>query len=268
MDAGYFGTMGIPLRTGRTFDKGSTGKVIIVSASLAARYWPRGDAVGNRIRVGVEGEWKEIIGVVGDVPGLGLGELRGAMHIYGPLSPEGDETGLVVRTTLASQAFAAALRQVVNRFDPEVPVRQIVTVPALFRASTATQRFTGALLGGFAAFATILFAGGLFGVLSHAVSQRTREIGVRVAIGADPRRVRWLVVRQGLRAVLIGVVLGLAAAWMSARTLSALLFDITPRDLVTFVAAAGVTILVALVASYLPARRASRLDPTSALRSE
>ena len=160
------------------------------------------------------------------------------------------------------------MRQVITRFDREVPVKGVATLPELLRASTATQRFTGALLGGFASFATVLFAAGLFGVLSHAVSQRTREIGVRVAIGADPRRVRWLVVRQGLRAVLIGVMLGLAAAWMSAKTLSSILFDISPRDLVTFVAAAGVTILVALAASYLPARRASRLDPTSALRSE
>ena len=268
VDAGYFGTMGIPLRAGRTFDAGSSADAIIISASLAERYWPRGDAVGNRIRIGSDGDWKEIIGVAGDVPGLGLGELRGAMHIYGPLSPEGEETSIVVRTTLGTEAFATALRQVVNRFDREVPVRQVVTVPALFRASTATQRFTGALLGGFAAFATVLFAAGLFGVLSHAVSQRTREIGVRVAIGADPAKVRWLVVRQGLRAVLLGVVLGLAAAWMSARMLSSLLFDITPRDTLTFTSAAAVTILVALAASYLPARRASRLDPTSALRSE
>jgi ABC-type antimicrobial peptide transport system permease subunit len=114
----------------------------------------------------------------------------------------------------------------------------------------------------------MLFAAGLFGVLSHAVTQRTREIGVRVAIGADPRQVRWLVVRQGLRPVLLGVVLGLVGAWMSAKTLASLLFDITPQDLVTFVAAASVTILVALAASYSPARRASRLDPVTSLRAE
>lgn len=268
VESGYFGTMGIPITAGRTFDQGSSKGVLVISRTLADRYWPSGDAVGHRIRIGAEGEWNEIVGVAGDVPGLGLGELRGAMHIYAPLTDDGDQNSIVARTTLSAPGFEAALRQVINRIDREVPLRRVETLPAMFRASTATQRFTGALLGGFAALATLLFAAGLFGVLSHAVSQRTREIGVRMAIGADPRRVRWLVVRQGLRAVLIGVALGLAAAWMSARTLSALLFDISPRDLVTFVAAAGVTIVVALVASYLPARRASRLDPTSALRSE
>jgi putative ABC transport system permease protein len=259
--------MGIPLTAGRTFDQSSKG-VLVISRTLAERYWPRGEAVGNRVRIGAQGEWNEIIGVAGDVPGLGLGEFRGAMHLYAPLTDDGDQTSIVARTPLGAQAFEAALRQVINRIDREVPLRRVQSLPAMFRASTATQRFTGALLGGFAAFATLLFAAGLFGVLSHAVTQRTREIGVRVAIGADPRRVRWLVVRQGLRAVLIGVALGLTAAWMSARVLSSLLFDISPRDVVTFVAAAGVTLVVALAASYLPARRASRLDPTSALRSE
>ena len=268
VEPGYFGTMGVPVRAGRTFDPGQRKGVVLVSASLARRYWPRGDAVGQRIRIGAEGDWKEILGVAGDVPGLGLGELRGAMHIYAPASEQGEETSLVARTTLDVEAFEAALRREVNRVDRDVPVRNAATLPALFRASTATQRFTGLLLGGFAGFATLLFAAGLFGVLSHSVSQRTREIGVRVAIGADPGRVRWLVVRQGLRAVLVGVLLGLAAAWVSAKTLSALLFDVTPRDTLTFASAAAVTILVALAASYLPARRASRLDPTSALRSE
>jgi len=138
----------------------------------------------------------------------------------------------------------------------------------MLRESTATERFTGVLLSGFAAFATVLFAAGLFGVLSHAVSQRTREIGVRVAIGADPRGVRWLVIREGLRPVVLGILAGLTAAWMSAKLLAALLFDITPRDLLTFVAAALVTMLVALAASYFPAMRASRLDPVASLRSE
>ena len=160
------------------------------------------------------------------------------------------------------------VRRTINRFDSNVPIRRIATVPAMLRQSTATERFTGVLLSGFAAFATVLFAAGLFGVLSHAVSQRTREIGVRIAIGADPRQVRWLVVWQGMRPVLIGIALGLFAAWMGGKAIAALLFDMAPRDLLTFVAAALVTILVALAASYVPARRASRLDPVSSLRAE
>ncbi|HKP28195.1 MAG TPA: ADOP family duplicated permease [Gemmatimonadales bacterium] len=265
----YFTVMRIPLIAGGTFDgRAGTDGGYVISRALADRYWPGGGAIGHRIRIGKEGRWNEILGVAGNVPGLGVGELRGALHIYRRASGGGDEADLVVRTTMSPPAFESALRQVIAGIDREVPVRGANTLMTRFRASTATQRFTGALLGGFAAFATALFAAGLFGVLNHAVSQRTREIGVRIAIGADPRRVRWLVVRQGLGAVVIGVALGLTAAWMSARILSSILFDISPRDLVTFVVAAGVTILVALAASYLPARRASRLDPTSALRSE
>jgi predicted permease len=266
----YFATMGIPLREGRTFEPRDAGdiSVYVVSEALARRYWPPGQAVGKRIRIGAEARWSEIIGVVGNVPALGLGEMRGALHIYGTAGNREYVSTIVARTTLSPGAYERALREVITRIDPSVPIQRIATVPGMLRASTATERFTGVLLTGFAVFATILFAAGLFGVLSHAVSQRTREIGVRVAIGADPRRVRWLVVRQGLNAVLAGVVLGLVAAWMSAKTVATLLFDISPRDLVTFVAAAGVTIAVALAASYLPARRATRLDPTSALRSE
>ncbi len=267
----YFQTMEIALRAGRPFEpadgRGDEG-VIIISEALARRYWPAGDAVGERLRLGTEGRWNEILGVARDVPALGLGELRGAMHLYAPLHPEGDETNIVARTTLPPPAFESALRQVVNRIDSSVPLRGASAVTTMLRESTATERFTGFLLSGFAAFATLLFAAGLFGVLSHAVSQRTREIGVRVAIGAEPREVRRLVVRQGLRPVLVGVVAGLAAAWLSARVLAGLLFDITPHDLLTFASAAGVTVTVAFAASYLPARRASRLDPVASLRAE
>jgi predicted permease len=267
----YFQMMEIALRSGRWFSpgegRGAEG-VIIISSALAHRYWPAGDAVGHRIRLGAEGRWNEIVGVVSDVPALGLGELRGAMHIYAPLSVDGDETNVVARTTLPLPAFETALGQVIKAIDPNVPMRRVSALPAMLRESTATERFTGVLLSGFAAFATVLFAAGLFGVLSHAVSQRTREIGVRVAIGADPRGVRWLVIRQGLRPVGLGILVGLTAAWMSAKLLAALLFDITPRDLLTFVSAAAVTMLVALAASYFPAMRASRLDPVASLRSE
>ena len=267
----YFQVMELPLRAGRPFQAGEgsgTEGVIIISSALARRYWPAGDATGHRIRLGAEGRWNEIIGVANDVPALGLGELRGAMHIYAPIAADGDATNVVARTTLPLPAFETALGQVIKGLDRSVPMRRVSALPAMLRESTATERFTGALLSGFAAFATMLFAAGLFGVLSHAVSQRTREIGVRVAIGADPRQVRWLVVRQGLRPVLFGVALGLVGAWIGARTLASLLFDITPRDLFTFVAAASITIVVSLAASYLPARRASRLDPVSSLRAE
>ena len=271
VESGYFLTMGIPLLAGSTFDPGASSGgegALIVSNRLARRYWPAGDAVGHQVRVSPGSPWQRIVGVAADVPGLGLGELRGAMHIYAPISAEGDETNIIARTALPLADFETALRQVINRFDSNVPIRRIAALPAMLRESTATERFTGVLLSGFAAFATVLFAAGLFGVLSHAVSQRTREIGVRIAIGADPRQVRWLVVWQGMRPVLIGIVLGLFGAWMGGKTLAALLFDITPRDLLTFAAAAAVTILVALAASYVPARRASRLDPVSSLRAE
>ena len=241
--------------------------VIIISSSLARRYWPAGDAIGHRIRLGAEGRWNEIVGVANDVPALGLGELRGAMHIYAPIAADGGATNIVARTTMPMPAFETALGQVIKGIDRSVPVRRVSALPAMLRESTATERFTGALLSGFAAFATILFAAGLFGVLSHAVSQRTREIGVRVAIGADPA---CPVARRaaGIAAGVARCGLGLVGAWMGAKSLASLLFDIAPRDLFTFVAAASITIVVSLAASYLPARRASRLDPVSSLRAE
>jgi predicted permease len=271
--ADYFTTMGLPIRAGRGFDpraedrRGEAARVMIISESLARRYWPAGDALGHRIRIG-ESPWAEIIGIAADVPALGLGELRGALQLYSPMSGAAEETMIITRTTLPLAAYNATLRQIINRFDSAVPIRRTAEIPAMLRASTATERFTGVLLSGFAAFATLLFAAGLFGVLSHAVSQRTREIGVRVAIGADPREVRWMVIRQGLRPVVLGISAGLLGAWVSARLLAVLLFDITPRDLLTFIAAATVTMLVALAASWFPAMRASRLDPVSSLRAE
>lgn len=267
----YFLAAGIPILEGRSFDpRGTSGEpnVIIVSRALARRYWPGGGAVGQRIRIGSEGPWQEIVGVAEDVPALGLGELRGALHLYSPHSGRADENVLVVRTTMSADRFELRVRELLRTLDPAVPVQRVASLPALLEESTSTERFSSWLLGGFAGFATLLFAGGLFGVLSQAVALRTREIGVRVALGADPGRVRRLIVRQGLRPALLGVVVGLAGSWFAGRLLAALLHEISPRDGLTFAAAALLTVLVSVVAAWLPARRASRLEPVRALRAD
>ena len=271
----YFRAAGIPLHAGRLFEPSDTRGsplVILVSRAAARKFWPAGDALGQRVRFGarpgvtrLEGE---IVGVVGDVRDGGLA-LGPTPEFYGCLeqAPVG-YFNVVVRTAAPPALFASLVRREVRALDPELPVTGLGTLEDVVRRSVAGRRFPMLLLLAFASLALLLSSVGIYGVTAYAVSQRTREIGIRLALGADGRRIRRLVLREGLRLALGGLAAGLAAALALTRLLAGLLFEVRPADPPTYLGTALLLLGVALAACWIPARRASRLDPSNALRSE
>jgi len=278
---GYFATLGIPLKSGRVFDahdvEGSS-RVAVVSESLARRFFPGENAVGRRIAfpppaIPAPGapqgpRWMEIVGVVGDVKTLAL-DADEQPAVYRPLeqAPNLSWT-LVVRTRRAPGPLAAAIEQEIHAIDPELPLYAVRTMDEAMARTLAQRRFAMRLLGLFAAAALLLSAIGLYGVITYSVAQRTREIGIRIALGAQPSDVRRMLLREGGRLAVLGVGGGLAGAFLLTRAMSALLYGVGPRDPVTFASVPALLAGVALAATYLPARRASRIDPLDALRSE
>lgn len=265
----FFATMGIDVVAGRGFDPtvSADPDVVVINRGFAERFWPGADPLGHEIRIG-EGSWSRIVGVVENVPALGLGMTHGSLQLYRPLNPDAGYMTLVARTTLPLGTASASVRSIVRAADPAIPVNWVESARAMLQESVARQRFSGVILAGFGLVALLLYAGGLFGVLNFSVTQRTREIGIRVALGADPRRVRWLVVRQALWTTTIGTAVGIAGAWAGARLIRSLLYEVSERDTATFATAVVITFLATLWASYRPARRASRLDPVAAIREE
>jgi putative ABC transport system permease protein len=269
---GYFETMRIPLLRGRLFEEGDGREgreVAIVSEVLARRYWPGGDAVGERIRFswGTDGE-QEIVGVVGDVRHDGLDlPVEGTIYIPNALfAAEG--LSLVVRTESDPIGILPAIKREVAAVDPRQPVHDIATLETIVGRSVTTRRVFMTLLAGFAALALLLAAVGVYAVTSGSVAGRTREIGVRLAMGAAPRKVLRMIVAEEMRVIVPGLLIGLVGALALSRTLRALLYQVTASDPRTFALVAAVLAVVALAAVLIPARRAAEMDPTEALRSE
>jgi putative ABC transport system permease protein len=265
----YFRAMRIPLLRGRNFTEqevAKSAKVVVISDLLAKRVFPNEDPIGHRLVMGMSGLPFEIIGVVGDVRHSAL-ENSPAPAMYMP-TQDGPSTNLVIRAQGDPSNLAAAVRREVKAIDPDQPVAAVKTMDEWLTTSVSAPRYRTSLLGLFALVALILASTGIYGVMSYSVAQRTHEIGVRMALGAGRFHVLRLVVRQGMGLVGIGVVLGLIGAVALTRVMSSLLFEVTPKDPLTFTAVAAFLTLVALVACYIPARRATKVDPLVALRYE
>jgi putative ABC transport system permease protein len=271
---GYFRTMGIPLKNGRDFnaadDVESTPHRFIVSEAFVRKYLPGEEPLGKQISVEMDKEnpFGEIVGVVGDVSDKTLdSELPPTVYYIHSHLAYG-EMVFVLRTENDAMALAEPARKIINGMDPELPVSQVRTMETVVRQTFASQQFSAMLLGGFSFSSLLLAAIGIYGLLAYSVTQRTREIGVRIALGAEPRTISRMVVASGARMVLIGAAAGVAAALALSGLMKSLLFGIGARDPLTFVVAPAVFVAVALIAAYVPARRASRVSPMEALRAE
>jgi putative ABC transport system permease protein len=270
----YFRTLRVPVLEGRSFtaaDREGAPHVAIVNETAARKLWPGADAIGKRVRLSIgweEGDYAEIVGIVGDVRYGDLEEaVKPAVYIS-HLQPGDPANTFILRAAGDAAALVAAARREVLALDGDVPVYDVVTLEKLAADATARGRFGAFLLGAFAALAFVLSVIGVYGVMAYAVSGRTREIGVRMALGARPRDVLGLVMGDGAVLVAAGVAAGLAAAYAAARVLTGLLFGVEVGDPAVFAVAPAVLAAAALFACYVPARRASRVDPMEALRHE
>jgi putative ABC transport system permease protein len=272
VDPGYFGALGIPLLQGRDFtahDNRAGGRVAIVSEAMAKRLWPGESAVGQTLFAGRAGLLpREVVGVVRDVTDLGE-RPQTEPQFYFPVRQElAGDLMVIVTTTSEPGKFAGPVRAALKRMDASMDSVRFDTIAGLLRVTMLPQWF-GAWLGGvLGGLAFVLAISGLYGVVAYAVSRRTREIGIRIAIGAAPRDAVWLVLRQGLVLALIGVCLGLPVAMMVGSAVRSVLFGISPTDPVALAGSALLVVLVAGLASYLPARRAAQVNPIEALRAE
>lgn len=270
----YFRVMRIPLLQGRFFseqDAPANPKVAIISETLAQRYFPNQDPIGRQMKFGFPPNSDvshEIVGVVGDVRDAALSRKPGPM-MYVPFAQAPLYGGeVVVRSSLSASSVAASIRQATHAIDKNLPVTDIESFPDVLGQSVSQERFRTFLLGSFSAIALVLAAVGIFGVISYSASQRTHEIGIRMALGAQRRDVLRLIVGQGARLALLGLSVGVVAALLLTRLMASLLYSVSATDPVTFAAVIIVLLGVALLASYIPARRAMKVDPMVALRYE
>jgi ABC-type antimicrobial peptide transport system permease subunit len=269
--------MHIPLLAGRGFtsiDPSRPPREALVSRSFAERYWKDGSAIGKRIHPGIADEWSTIVGVVADVRVEGLDQPP-AQAVYFPLLTQEEKKlyapralTFVVRTAADPSSLTGGVRRVMRRLAPSAPMFATLPMVEVVSHASARTSFTLLLLAIASAAALLLGAIGIYGVISYMVSLRTREIGVRMALGAAPREIGLMVSRQGITMAAVGVIIGLVAAVGLTRYLRALLFEISPTDPLTLGAVALGLLAVALAASWLPARRAARVEPAVALRSE
>ena len=270
----YFHVMGIPLMRGRLFsddDSALTPPVALISETLARRYFPGQNPLGRQLIFGFPPHGdvaRQIVGVVADIHDVSIATSPGPM-MYVPFT-QGPFWGteVVVKSNLTAAEIAAAIRTETHNIDKNLPVTDIESFPEAMHVSVAEPRFRTVLLGLFSAIALLLAAIGIFGVISFSVSRRTREIGVRMALGATPSSIRRMVLGESAKLVMFGLGVGIPAALILTHFLSTLLFGVTPTDPLTFIAVALLLMLVALAAAYIPARRAIRIDPMVALRCE
>jgi len=266
--AGYFAAMGIPLRMGRPLDAHDySGQTIVVNEAIAQRFFPGGDPVGKRLNLcslDPKPCWLTIVGVVGNVHQYAL-DAPPTLDVYWS---QGWPRYMVIRTASDPVALAQAAIGEVRKFDPNLPVTHVMTLDNLFSDSVSPRRFSTFLLGIFAGLALLLAAMGIYGVMSYVVSVRTNEIGIRMALGAQPRDIWRLVIGRGAQLAFAGVAIGLVGAFALTKLISSLLYGVKPTDPVTFGGVAVLLVSVALLACYVPARRAMRVDPIVALRYE
>ncbi len=274
VSAGYFDTMGMRLIRGRLLNAGDTttsAPVLVVNELLAKQIWPGEDPLGKRFKQGWPedpGTWREVVGVVGDVKLDGL-IAKTPMQAFLPVTQESSYSMvLVARTAVAATSIVPAMEAAVRQLDKDLPLYQASSMDEILAASIARQRMSVIVFVIFAVVALALAAIGLYGVVSHGVTERTHEIGVRMALGAGRGNVLSLIVRQGLSMTAVGVALGLAGAAALSRSIEGLLFGVTPTDPATFGVVSAVLLAVAAVACYVPAWRATRVEPTQALRAE
>ena len=265
---GYFHAMGVPLRAGRDFTERDTKgslPVIILNEACAQTLWPGQDPIGKIVAEDVD---RTVVGVVGNVRHMALEEGSGN-EFYIPMRQTQDygTVDLVVRTSLPTPELAARLREALLPVEPNLATANLRTLQTMVDRAVSPRRFIVLLLTGFAGFALVLASLGIYAVISYSVSQRTQEIGIRMALGASAQTLQASILVQTLSLAAIGMVIGLACSWALARTLSGLLYGVTTTDPATFVAMIVVVTGVAALAGFLPARRASQIDPMSALRA-
>ena len=269
---GYFETMGISILAGRSFteqDGRNEGSLaVVVDESFAKRSWPESTAIGKRIRTYDGAPWLTVIGVAGDVKHYGVDQV-GHPGVYLPFAQSAqNQLSIVVRCDAPPTSLVPAIRALVRESDPELPVYGVVTMEKRLSQAMWTRRLTASLFSLFSGVALIMAIGGIYGVFSYVVSRRTQEIGVRLALGAQPRGVMWLVVRQGLGLAAIGISIGLLGALLSVPLMRSLVISVSPFDPLTFVGIALSLAAVSALACWLPARRAMRIQPMEALRCQ
>jgi putative ABC transport system permease protein len=267
----YLRTMGINLVAGRAFtaaDRPGAPDVVLISESIARTFWSVETAVGKRIGYPWPSPWLTVVGVVQDVKTDSLNSAR-TLAVYRPFAQAPlPAMTLIARTSTDASVIASLVRATVSEIDPNVPVSEVATMDHVVATSMARPRFAMALLSAFAGVALLLGAIGIYGVIAYAVSQRTREIGVRMALGATPANAMWMVLRRGAALTVAGLAIGTVTALGTTRLLSGLLYGVSPTDPATFAAVVVIAGVIATLACYIPARRATRVDPSIALRAD
>jgi len=268
---GFFSGLKIPLKAGRYLNQRDTPpgpETTVVNEAFVRQFFPKEDPLGHGIQLAGSNTWHTIVGVVGDTRQIGVAAVTGPeIFLSYEQSPSPGMT-LVVRTEANPVTLVSAVRAAVASLDKDVPLSGVETLDEMLAGQVASQRFNMALLGAFAGLALLLAAVGIYGVMAYAVGQRTQEIGIRMALGALPENVLRMVLVQGARLAILGVVLGLGGGVALTRLLRTLLFEVEPTDPATFAAGAALLFAAALAACWIPARRAARVDPLVALRYE